>query len=128
MNNMSLRIELIIFILLLLLPSCTLKQVTTTPERMIVNEWNELPIIPDGIKYQEDSTSYSYTTSKSIIDAKDFYKEQMKSMGWDFLDEGDISTNKIDEAFIYWYSKDEVTATVEIFIYNGVVHISLSLS
>lgn len=42
--------------------------------------------------------------------------------------EGDISTNKIDDAFMYWCSKGEITATVEIFVYEDFVHVSLSLS
>jgi hypothetical protein len=114
------KVGVIIFVILSL-STCTVNQTAITPENVVIDTWKGLPIIPDGIKDQEDSNSYRYTIDQNISDVKHFYIEQMESRGWVLLGIGDSSTDKVNEAYSLWFCKNYITATVDMLESDGVV-------
>lgn len=125
---MNRQVEILLAVLLLLcLAACTPKQVATSPESTVVSEWKGLPVISGAAEIQESPNSYRYTVDQSLSKVKKFYQQQMPLAGWELLGDGDTSTDQVDEAYTLWFSKGDATATVEVFVANGVTHVGLKL-
>ncbi|HJS19450.1 MAG TPA: hypothetical protein VJ785_11935 [Anaerolineales bacterium] len=112
----------VILIAVILLAACTPNRATASPPPAIRED---LPIFPgaEGLKDDTDRNYYYQISGEDASDIQRFYRKEMPDAGWEFLGAGDLSGDDIGEAYALWFSKEEETATVEIYPRDGTVYV-----
>jgi hypothetical protein len=95
------------------------------PQGTPVQVWNDIPVMPQATAGQEfNATNYSYKTSATVQEAKDFYDSQMNGLGWSPA----ISMSGNDEGAILVFSKDDSLLTITISVVDATVVVLLTLA
>ncbi len=89
-------------------------------------KWNGIPVFPGAQQSSSAMESRSYSVAgKNVGDVVAFYKERMKSAGWELLGVGKTSVKGIGDAYVLWFSKGNDLLIAEIFEKGGKVIVNL---
>jgi len=76
-----------------------------------VDQWNDIPIMPEATVGEEFSEStYSYTVPATATEVKAFYEQKMEELGWT----SSFSLPVTDEGGILLYQKEDDFVTITI--------------
>lgn len=111
-------------------PTKTLVSPTETPSAPILpmpsgkplNEWEGIPVMPDAIAGEGDSTGYSFTIDALPEDIQTYYEKELAKLGWDIFASGQGETN----AVLLIFMKNTNTLTVSIIPQSdGIMYVML---
>ena len=73
-------------------------------------DWEGIPIMPNAIAGEGDSTGYSFTIDTSPDEIQKFYETELAKLGWNMFASGQGTTN----AILLIFMKDTSTLSVSI--------------
>lgn len=79
------------------------------------NEWEGIPIMPDALSGEGDSTGYSFIIADEAEDVREYYEMQLSQMGWNLWANGEGETG----AVLLFFSKDDNMVTISIIPMGG---------
>ena len=101
-----------------LAPSKTLVPPTETPSEPVLplpsgepaSEWEGIPVMPNALAGEGDSSGYTFTTNASLDEIQTFYETELQKLGWSVFASGQGTT----DAVILMFMKDAGILSVSI--------------
>ncbi|MFN8382845.1 MAG: hypothetical protein U0V02_12930 [Anaerolineales bacterium] len=92
------------------------------PSGKPLNEWEGIPVMPDAIAGEGDSTGYSFTINALPEDIQTYYEKELAKLGWNIFASGQGETN----AILLIFMKGTATLTVSIIPQSdGIIYVML---
>jgi hypothetical protein len=86
------------------------------------SEWEGIPVMPNAIAGEGDSTGYAFTINASPDEIQEYYEQELGKLGWNMLASGQGTTN----AILLIFMKDTSTFSVSIIPQtDGVMYVLL---
>jgi len=80
-----------------------------SPEGVPVEQWNDIPIMPEATVGQEfDANTYSYTVPLSASEVQAFYDQNLEALGWT----SSFGFQPSEEGGVLLYQKDSEFLTI----------------
>lgn len=74
------------------------------------NEWESVPVMPNAIAGEGDSTRYSFTISASPDEIQKYYEKELAKLGWNAFANGQGSTEAV--FLIFMNDTDMLTISI----------------
>jgi hypothetical protein len=96
------------------------------PQGAPLQEWRDVPILPQATAGQEfsDTATYSFKTNATVKEVQDYYKTEMKNRGWSQPFDFPLE----DTGGLMVFDKDDTTLTITITSAEGSVVVLLMLA